>query len=132
MKDETEAKEAEKALEKKKAAEKAEADAKSRPLNGMPPHAQQFAGDPHGDARARDEFAAFFARAGTFALVAFAVSRGGAEGGDLVADLLIVGAVISSSWCYVEGGVAMFTSDYNLVVWDGQNPPTDKIGRAHV
>jgi cation/acetate symporter len=35
---------------------KAVADAKSRPLNGMPPHAQQFAGDPQGDARARDEF----------------------------------------------------------------------------
>ena len=35
---------------------KAVADAKSRPLNGMPPHAQQFAGDPEGDARARDEF----------------------------------------------------------------------------
>lgn len=35
---------------------KAEADAKSRPLNGMPPHAQQFAGDPAGDAKAREEF----------------------------------------------------------------------------
>ena len=35
---------------------KAEADAKSRPLNGMPPHAQQFAGDPVGDAKAREEF----------------------------------------------------------------------------
>ena len=35
---------------------KAVADAKSRPLNGMPPHAQQFAGDPQGDARAREEF----------------------------------------------------------------------------
>jgi cation/acetate symporter len=35
---------------------KAEADAKSKPLNGMPPHAQQFAGDPAGDAKAREEF----------------------------------------------------------------------------
>jgi cation/acetate symporter len=35
---------------------KAAADAKSRPLNGMPPHAQQFAGDPQGDKRAREEF----------------------------------------------------------------------------
>jgi Na+(H+)/acetate symporter ActP len=35
---------------------KAEADAKSRPLNGMPPHAQQFAGDPAGDEHARHEF----------------------------------------------------------------------------
>ncbi|MDZ4396235.1 sodium:solute symporter family protein [Hydrogenophaga sp.] len=31
---------------------KAAADAKARPLNGMPPHAQQFAGDPNGDAAA--------------------------------------------------------------------------------
>lgn len=40
---------------------------------------------------------------GTLALVVFALSRGGREGGDLFADLLIVGAVLSSSWCYVEG-----------------------------
>ncbi|MBA4214605.1 MAG: cation acetate symporter [Polaromonas sp.] len=33
-------------------AAKAGADAKSRPLNGMPPHAQQFSGDPNGDAAA--------------------------------------------------------------------------------
>ncbi len=31
---------------------KATADTKARPLNGMPPHAQQFAGDPNGDAAA--------------------------------------------------------------------------------
>ncbi|PKO68390.1 MAG: cation acetate symporter [Betaproteobacteria bacterium HGW-Betaproteobacteria-16] len=31
---------------------KAAADTKSKPLNGMPPHAQQFAGDPNGDATA--------------------------------------------------------------------------------
>lgn len=40
---------------------------------------------------------------GTAALVAFSLSRGGASGGELTADLLMVGAVISSSWCYVEG-----------------------------
>jgi drug/metabolite transporter (DMT)-like permease len=40
---------------------------------------------------------------GAAALVAFAVSRGGAEGGDLLADAFVVGAVFSSSWCYVEG-----------------------------
>ena len=34
----------------------AEADTKSRPLNGMPPHAAQFAGDPDGDATARKTF----------------------------------------------------------------------------
>ncbi|MFN4361821.1 MAG: VC_2705 family sodium/solute symporter [Hylemonella sp.] len=37
-------------------AQKAGADAKSRPLNGMPPHAQQFAGDPNGDAAAQKAY----------------------------------------------------------------------------
>ncbi len=46
------------------------------------------------------------ATTGTVALVAFALSRGGAEGGDFVADLLVVGAVLASSWCYVEGASA--------------------------
>jgi len=41
--------------------------------------------------------------AGTAALVVFALLRGGGDGGNLVADLLIVGAVLASSWCYVEG-----------------------------
>jgi cation/acetate symporter len=36
--------------------EKTEADAKSRPLNGMPPHAQQFAGNPDGSLSERNEF----------------------------------------------------------------------------
>ena len=35
---------------------KAGADVKSRPLNGMPPHAQQFAGDPNGDANAKTAY----------------------------------------------------------------------------
>ncbi len=35
---------------------KAEADTKSRPLNGMPPHAAQFAGDPDGDVAAQKTF----------------------------------------------------------------------------
>jgi cation/acetate symporter len=34
----------------------AEAQTKSRPLNGMPPHAAQFAGDPDGDAAAQKTF----------------------------------------------------------------------------
>ncbi len=42
---------------------------------------------------------------GTAALVVFALTRGGATGGDLVADLMVVGAVLASSWCYVEGAV---------------------------
>ncbi|MES2979055.1 MAG: sodium:solute symporter family protein [Pseudomonadota bacterium] len=35
---------------------KAGADTKSRPLNGMPAHAQQFAGDPNGDAAAQKAY----------------------------------------------------------------------------
>ncbi len=37
-------------------AAKTAADTKSRPLNGMPVHAQQFAGDPNGDAKAKDAY----------------------------------------------------------------------------
>lgn len=37
-------------------AAKAAADNKARPLNGMPPHAQQFAGDPKGDAKAVEAY----------------------------------------------------------------------------
>jgi cation/acetate symporter len=37
-------------------AAKAAADTKSRPLNGMPPHAAQFSGDPNGDAKAKDAY----------------------------------------------------------------------------
>lgn len=55
---------------------------------------------------------------GTAALVAFALSRGGAEGGDLVADLLVVGAVISSSWCYVEGAaVTKVMPGWQVISW---------------
>jgi drug/metabolite transporter (DMT)-like permease len=55
---------------------------------------------------------------GTAALVGFALLRGGAEGGDLVADLLIVGAVISSSWCYVEGAaVAREIPGWQVISW---------------
>ncbi|MHB1247872.1 MAG: sodium:solute symporter family protein, partial [Polaromonas sp.] len=35
---------------------KAAADIKARPLNGMPPHAQEFTGDPNGDAKARQTY----------------------------------------------------------------------------
>ena len=37
-------------------AAKTGADNKSKPLNGMPPHAQQFAGDPNGDAAAQKTY----------------------------------------------------------------------------
>ncbi|OSZ75745.1 sodium:solute symporter family protein [Hydrogenophaga sp. IBVHS1] len=35
---------------------KAAADTKARPLNGMPPHAQQYSGDPNGDAKAVEAY----------------------------------------------------------------------------
>ncbi|MFL5965853.1 MAG: DMT family transporter [Gaiellaceae bacterium] len=55
---------------------------------------------------------------GTAALVAFAVSRGGADGGDAIADLLVVGAVISSSWCYVEGAsVTRAMPGWQVISW---------------
>jgi drug/metabolite transporter (DMT)-like permease len=55
---------------------------------------------------------------GTAALVAFAVSRGGADGNDGIADLLVVGAVISSSWCYVEGAsVTRAMPGWQVISW---------------
>lgn len=42
---------------------------------------------------------------GTVAVIAFALARGGAQGADFVADVLILFAVFASSWCYVEGAV---------------------------
>lgn len=56
--------------------------------------------------------------AGTAALVAFAASRGGAGEADLAADLLIVGAVIASSWCYVEGAsVTRTMPGWQVISW---------------
>ena len=58
------------------------------------------------------------AGAGTLALVGFALSRGGAQGADLVADLLIVGAVLSSSWCYVEGAsITKVMPGWQVISW---------------
>jgi len=55
---------------------------------------------------------------GTGALVLFALARGGAEGGDVVADLLIVGAVVSSSWCYVEGAaITKVMPGWQVISW---------------
>lgn len=55
---------------------------------------------------------------GTAALVAFAVSRGGLSGGDLIADLLVVGAVLSSSWCYVEGAaISRVIPGWQVISW---------------
>jgi drug/metabolite transporter (DMT)-like permease len=56
--------------------------------------------------------------AGTAALVAFALSRGGAGGDDLFADLLIVCAVVASSWCYVEGAsVTRSMPGWQVISW---------------
>jgi drug/metabolite transporter (DMT)-like permease len=58
------------------------------------------------------------ASTGTAALIAFAVSRGGAAGADAWADLLVVGAVISSSVCYVEGAsVTRSMPGWQVISW---------------
>jgi drug/metabolite transporter (DMT)-like permease len=58
------------------------------------------------------------ASTGTVALVVFALSRGGAGGADLVADLMIVGAVIFSSWCYVLGAqVTRVMPGWQVISW---------------
>ena len=55
---------------------------------------------------------------GTAGLIAFAVSRGGAAGGDLLADLLLVIAVLSSSACYVLGaGVTRAMPGWQVISW---------------
>jgi drug/metabolite transporter (DMT)-like permease len=55
---------------------------------------------------------------GTAALVAFALSQGGGSDGDLVADGLVVGAVIASSWCYVEGAsVTRVMAGWQVISW---------------
>ena len=58
------------------------------------------------------------AGAGTAALLAFALSRGGAEGGDPIADALVVCAVVASSWCYVEGAsVTRVMPGWQVISW---------------
>ncbi|HSN06722.1 MAG TPA: EamA family transporter, partial [Candidatus Angelobacter sp.] len=56
--------------------------------------------------------------AGSLALVVFALTRGGAEGADPVADLLVVCAVLMSSWCYVEGAsVTRVMPGWQVISW---------------
>jgi drug/metabolite transporter (DMT)-like permease len=58
------------------------------------------------------------ASTGTAALVAFAVSQGGASGGNVEADLLMVGAVFSSAWCYVLGAsVTRSVPGWQVISW---------------
>lgn len=45
------------------------------------------------------------ATCGTLALAVFALTRGGAGGGTLTADLLLLGAVLAAAYGYVEGAV---------------------------
>ena len=71
--------------------------------------------------RAHEQVSAQFwlaAATGTAALVAFALARGGAAGGDPVADLLVVGAVLFSSWCYVEGAtITRSMPGWQVISW---------------
>ena len=56
--------------------------------------------------------------AGAAALVVFAVSRGGAGGGDAWADVLIAAAVVASSVCYVEGAsVTRTMPGWQVISW---------------
>ena len=58
------------------------------------------------------------AAVGTAALVVFAALRGGLEGGSLVADLLVIGAVLSSSLCYVLGAsVTKAMPGWQVISW---------------
>jgi drug/metabolite transporter (DMT)-like permease len=57
------------------------------------------------------------AAVGTAALVAFALSRAGG-GDDLLADGLVVGAVLASSWCYVEGAtITRAMPGWQVISW---------------
>lgn len=55
---------------------------------------------------------------GTALLVFFSVSRGGAGQSDLLTDLIIMGAVIASSYCYVEGaGLTNYLPGWQVISW---------------
>ncbi len=55
---------------------------------------------------------------GTLLLIVFSIGRGGATKSDLVADLLILGAVLASSYCYVEGAsLTSFMPGWQVISW---------------
>ena len=55
---------------------------------------------------------------GTALLVLFALSRGGAKGENGIADLLTFGAVLASSYCYVEGaGLTSRLPGWQVISW---------------
>jgi drug/metabolite transporter (DMT)-like permease len=55
---------------------------------------------------------------GTALLVFFSISRGGTSSADLLTDLIILGAVIASSYCYVEGaGLTNHLPGWQVISW---------------
>ena len=55
---------------------------------------------------------------GSVLLVFFSLSRGGAGQSDLLTDLIIIGAVIASSYCYVEGaGLTNYLPGWQVISW---------------
>lgn len=55
---------------------------------------------------------------GTVLLIAFSITRGGTSDSDPVTDLLIIGAVIASSYCYVEGAsLTSFMPGWQVISW---------------
>ena len=58
------------------------------------------------------------ASVGTSALVIFALGRGGATSPNYWADLMVVGAMLFSSWCYVEGAsVTKVMPGWQVISW---------------
>ena len=55
---------------------------------------------------------------GTLLLIIFSLGRGGATKSDLIADLLIIGAVLASSYCYVEGAsLTQHMPGWQVISW---------------
>lgn len=55
---------------------------------------------------------------GTTALVIFALGRGGTSSPNYWADLMVVGAMLFSSWCYVEGAsVTKVMPGWQVISW---------------
>ena len=55
---------------------------------------------------------------GTALLVFFSISRGGTSSADLLTDFIILGAVIASSYCYVEGaGLTNYLPGWQVISW---------------
>lgn len=58
------------------------------------------------------------ASVGTTALVIFALGRGGTSSPNYWADLMVVGAMLFSSWCYVEGAsVTKVMPGWQVISW---------------